>query len=241
MPEYDPMSDASTSLDLRTLPEREQPLALIALLNDLAPGGVVELRAAEPPEFLLQRVNVKLRGALAWDIEQADDGWRARVRRSEDIPPRDVLDLLQRDHHRLDTLLGRALRQLNAGDVAAAEPLLAAFAKGLRRHLHAEDEILAHAFSGAAPPALEMMLREHRELLVQLGTVEGALRDAPAGARPEAWTLEPFVALLTGALAKHEHREENSVFPAWAARHAALSEEGAAALLGQVRDVLYAP
>ncbi len=235
------MSDASPSLDLRTLPEREQPLALIAILDDLAPGSIVELRAAEPPEFLLQRVNVKLRGALAWDIEQADDGWRARVRRSADTAPRDVLDLLRRDHHRLDTLLGRALRQLNAGDVAAAEPLLIAFAQGLRRHLHAEDEILAQALSGAAPAALDMMLREHRELLEQLGVVEGALHDAPAGARPEAWAIEPFVALLSGTLAKHEHREENGVFPAWAARHAALSEEAAAALLGQVQDVLYAP
>lgn len=235
------MSAVSASLDLRTLPEREQPLALIALLSDLAPGGVIELRAAEPPAFLLQRVNVKLRGALAWDIDQAADGWVARVRRSADTPPRDVLDLLQRDHHRLDALLGRALRQLNAGDVAAAEPLLVAFARGLRRHLHAEDEILVHALAGAGVPALEIMVREHRELLEQLGTVESGLRDAPAGARPDAWELEPFVALLTGTLAKHEHREESNVFPAWAARHAALSDEAAAALLEQVQDVLYAP
>lgn len=241
MSECRPMAAASISLDLRAIPEREQPLALIALLSDLAPGGVIELRAPASPAFLLQRVNVKLRGALAWDIDETAHGWVARIRRSEDTPPRDVLDLLQRDHHRLDALLGRALRQLNAGDVAAAEPLLAAFAQGLRRHLHAEDEILVHALAGDAPPALEIMLREHRELLEQLAAVESGLRDVPAGAQPQAWELEPFVALLTGTLAKHEHREESSVFPAWAARHAALSEAAAAALLGQVQDVLYAP
>lgn len=241
VPECRAMIAASTTLDLRTLPEREQPLALIALLDDLAPGGVIELHAGESPEFLLQRVNVKLRGALAWELDHSAEGWRARVRRSEDTPPRDVLDLLQRDYHRLDALLGRALRQLNAGDVAAAEPLLVAFAQGLRRHLHAEDEILVHALTGDALPALETMLREHRALLEQLAAVESGLRDVPGGAQPEAWELEPFVALLTGTLAKHEHREENAVLPAWAVRHAALAEEAAAALLRQVEDVLYAP
>lgn len=235
------MTATSTPVDLRELPEREQPLALIALLNDLAPGGVLELQAAESPEFLLQRVNVKLRGALAWEIAQTAGRWTARVRRAEDTPPRDVLDLMQRDHHRLDALLGRALRQLNGGDLAAAEPLLTTFARGLRRHLHAEDQILLHALAAGAVPALEIMLREHRELLEQLSLVESGLRDAPAAARPEAWELEPFVALLTGTLAKHEHREEGSVFPLWAARHAALSEDAAAALLGRVQELLYAP
>ena len=90
-------------------------------------------------------------------------------------------------------------------------------------------------------PALEIMLREHRELLEQLRVVESGLRDTPAGVQPEAWELEPFVALLTGTLAKHEHREEGSVFPLWAARHARLSEDAAAALLGQVQDALNAP
>jgi len=235
------MAASDTPIDFRALPEREQPLALIAHLEELAPGRVLELRTAESPEFLLQRVNVKLRGALAWDIERGAGSWLARVRRIAETPPRDVLDLLQRDHQRLDTLLGRALRQLNAGDVAAAEPLLAAFAQGLRRHLHAEDEILIHAFAAADSPALEAMLHEHRDLLAQLAAVESGLRDAPAGEPPEAWELEPFVALLTGTLAKHEHREENNVFPAWAVRHASLSEDAAAALLAQVQDVLYAP
>lgn len=235
------MAASSTPVDFRALPEREQPLALIAHLEELAPGEALELRTAESPEFLLQRVNLKLRGALAWDIERGAEAWLARVRRNEETPPRDVLDLLQRDHQRLDTLLGRALRQLNAGDLAAAEPLLTAFAQGLRRHLHAEDEILVHALAAADSPALEAMLHEHRDLLAQLAAVESGLRDAPAGEPPEAWELEPFVALLTGTLAKHEHREESTVFPAWAVRYAALSEDAAAALLAQVQDVLYAP
>ncbi|MEJ2175029.1 MAG: hypothetical protein P8Y76_08985 [bacterium] len=206
------MAASSTQVDFRALPEREQPLALIAHLDHLGPGEVLELRTAESPEFLLQRVNLRLRGALAWDIERGAEAWLARVQRNEETPPRDVLDLLQRDHQRLDTLLGRALRQLNASALAAGDS-----------------------------PALETMLHEHRDLLAQLAAVESGLRDAPAGAPPEAWELEPFVALLTGTLAKHEHREESTVFPVWARRHASLSEEAAAALLEQVQDVLYAP
>jgi hypothetical protein len=35
---------------------------------------------------------------------------------------------------------------------------------------------------------------------------------------PEAWEVEPFVAILSGTLAKHEHREEANLFPIWEGR-----------------------
>ena len=235
------MTSSSSRLDLQGLPEREQALALIAQLDELVAGGTLELHAAESPEFLLQRVNLQLRGALAWEIEHLAQSWVARVRHSAETTPRDVLELLRRDHQRLDTLLGRALRQLNAGDAAAAAPLLRTFARGLRRHLYAEDEIVLHALAGDSPPPLETMQHEHRDLLGQLAAIESGTRDAPACEAPEAWELEPFVALLSGTLAKHEHREESEVFPLWAVRHAVLSDEAADELLSQVRDVLYAP
>ena len=235
------MNPPSTRLDLQGLPEREQALALIAQLESLVAGSVLELHAAESPEFLLQRVNLRLRGALAWDIEHVAQSWVARVRHSTETAPRDVLDLLRRDHQRLDTLLGRALRQLDAGDLAAAEALLKTIARGLRRHLYAEDEIVLHALAGDRAPAPEIMPHEHRDLLGQLAAIESGMRDAAAGETPEAWELAPYVALLAGTLAKHEHRQEDRVFPLWAAGHAALSEEAAGALLSQVRDVLYAP
>ncbi len=235
------MDASAARLDLHGIPESEQLLALIAQLNDLAPAATLELHATESPDFLLRRVNVQLREALTWEIEQRDGAWVARVRRTEESSARDVLDLLRRDHQRLDTLLGQALRRLNAGDLAGAAPRLREFARGLRRHLHAEDEILCPAFGGEPSAPLEAMLDEHRELLEQLAAVESGLRVAPDQAPPEAWKIERFVALLSGVLAKHEHREESDVFPVWAARHAALSPEAAEALLAQARDVLYAP
>jgi len=240
MSESGVMDASATRLDLRGIPESEQPLALIAQLSEMAPGTTLELHASESPDFLLRRVNVRLREALVWEVAQRDGAWIARVRRAEDTPARDVLDLLRRDHHRLDTLLGQALRRLNAGDLAGAELRLREFARGLRRHLHAEDEILSHTLGGEPSAPLEAMLREHRELLEQLAAVDSSLRVAPDAARPETWEVEPFVALLSGVLAKHEHREESDLFPVWAARHAALAPDAAEALLVQVRDVLYA-
>ena len=43
--------------------------------------------------------------------------------------------------------------------------------------------------------------------------------------------LEAFAALLSGTLAKHEHREESGVFPAWRARLEALAPAAREALL----------
>ena len=60
------------------------------------------------------------------------------------------------------------------------------------------------------------MLREHDELLAQLNVVEGCFAEAPAGQAPEPWEIEPFVAILSGTLAKHEYREESQLFPLWA-------------------------
>jgi len=239
------MAAAPLWVDLRGIPERQQPVALIEHLSELAPGEVLELRAPESPERLLQCVNVQLMAALAWEIEAVGEAWTARIRRVDDTVREpsagDALDLLRQDHRRLDEMLGGALRQIKEGDVAGAAPQLKGFARGLRRHLHAEDELVVHALAGGPSPDLETMLCEHGELLEQLAAVESALRDAPAGAPPAAGAVEPGVGLLAETLAQHEHREETTVFPAWAARYAELADDAAEALRDQVRDVLHAP
>ena len=93
------------------------------------------------------------------------------------------------------------------------------FAAGLRRHVEAENRIVAPEL-GPEPAVepLEVMLREHDQLLAQLEEVEKCFAEAPPGAVPEAWEVEPFVAILSGTLAKHEHREEANLFPTWGAR-----------------------
>lgn len=207
----------SETLDLRCEADSRLALASLGALRELRPGGELRLITREDPTLLLESLNLQLRDALRWELGAEAGHWEASVRLAEDVAPRDVLDTLRRDHRRLDGLLAKALRRLNAGDSAGARPLLEDFAAGLRRHARAENELLAPVL-GPRPAVepLEIMLREHDELLVQLDAVERCFAEASPGQPPEAWEIEPFVAILSGTLAKHEYREESQLFPLWA-------------------------
>lgn len=228
-----------TTLDLRgTAPSRVQTAAFSAV-RDLARGGAVILLTAESPGLLMESLNLQLRDLLAWETQVAEGGFRTRVVRRDETEPTDVIDLLTRDHRRLDERLAIALRRVNAGDVAAARRLIDEFATGLRRHLDAEDALLAKRLpqpagaAGESPVAI--MLREHAEIRAQLAEVEAGFGAAEA---PEPWEVEPFVAILSGTIAKHEHREETNLFPHWRAEFARMGEREQAELLAQARAVL---
>ncbi len=213
------MQDSLATVDLRRETDSRLTLAAHAAVRELRPGGALRLLTRDDPALLLRSLNLQLRDALAWSSDLRADGWEATVRLVLDTPVQDALDALTRDHRRLDELLGRVLRRLNAGDAAGAKPMLDDFAAGLRRHVEAENLIVAPEL-GPQPAVepLEVMLHEHEQLLLQLDEVEKCFAEAPAEAVPEAWEVEPFVAILSGTLAKHEHREEGNLFPLWAAR-----------------------
>lgn len=213
------MQDLLDTVDLRHEADSRLALAALAAIRELRPGRAVRLLTREDPALLLRSLNLQLRDALAWGSDLRADGWEATVRLALDTPAKDAIDVLTRDHRRLDELLGRVLRRLNAGDAADARTMLEDFAAGLRRHIEAENHIVAPAL-GPEPALepLEVMLHEHDQLLAQLEEVEKCFAEAPPGAVPEAWEVEPFVAILSGTLAKHEHREEANLFPTWGAR-----------------------
>ncbi len=229
---------SSATVDLRSEPPGRVQTAAFYAVRDLQPGDSVVLLTAAPPELLMASLGLQLRDAIAWEIACEPPGWRTVVRRRTDTAPSGVIDLLVRDHHRLDELLAVALRLVNAQDLAGARPLVEAFAAGLAAHLRVENELLAPRLSaGAAADDADpagIMLREHDEILVQLRAVESALAE-PA---PEAWEVEPFVAILSGTLAKHEHREEASLFPRWQAALDAMAADAAGALFRDVRRAL---
>jgi len=182
-------------------------------LKDLARGGAVVLLTAEEPSLMMQSLDLQLRHNLAWSIGRAEAGWRVEVTHRADSLPRDVLDLLTRDHQRLDALLAQAMRLVNQGDINAATPPLREFAAALTRHVAAEDAVLA-LFGEAetrtdAPAAI--MQREHREILGQLTLIGASLAADP----PQAGEIGAFCSILSGTLAKHEYREENNLFPRW--------------------------
>lgn len=228
-----------TELDLRgTAPSRVQTTAFYAV-RDLAPGNAVVLLTAADPGLLMESLNLQLRDLLAWKTQATESGFRTRVELREATEPTDVIDLLTRDHRRLDGRLAIALRRVNAGDMAEARRLVADFATGLRRHLEAEDAVLAMRLPEPAGAGGEshvaIMLREHAEIRGQLAEVEAGF-GAPEATEP--WEVEPFIAILSGTLAKHEHREEANLFPHWRAALARMGEREQADLLAQVRALL---
>lgn len=233
------MLEQREPIDLRTQADSHLMLAALAALRELCPGDLRVLLTREEPALLMASLNLYLRDALAWETTACGDHWRTLVRPNADTSPRDLVDTLTRDHRRLDTLLGRALRCLNAGDAGMAHTLLNTFADGLRRHAAVENELVAPAL-GPSPGygPLDTMLREHDELLGQLHTVEACYAEAPAGELPQAWEVEPFVAILSGTLAKHEDREENNLFPTWAAALTRCDADECAALHARVSEAL---
>jgi hypothetical protein len=218
------MSDSAAVYDLRD--ERPGHLTGAALdrVRGLRPGCTVTLLLAQEPSLLMASLHLQLRETLAWDIVEADGAWHVTVRHRDDVAPGDVLALLVADHRRIDALLARALGLLNRGDTAAAVPLLRDFAAALKRHVAFEDGELAPRLGAAQaaadePPAI--MLREHREIVQQLALAEAALAADP----PDAAELGIYCGLLSGVLAKHEHREEQQLFVLW---RAALAKRTAA-------------
>lgn len=224
--------DSLRTVDLCREPASRVQSAAFYALKDMARGERVLLVLAQEPALMMQSLDLQLRHKLAWNCVEADGQWRVEVRHREDAAPRDVIELLARDHQRLDALFVRALQLLNRGDVSGATPLLRAFAGALRRHMHSEDTVLAPAFGAAGDPdsPLVIMLREHGELRGQLAVIEECLAADP----PQPGEIGAFCAILSGTLAKHEHREENNLFPLW---RVALSRKGDAERESLLRNV----
>ncbi|MEW6613796.1 MAG: hemerythrin domain-containing protein [Pseudomonadota bacterium] len=206
-----------------------------ALARDLHPGQTAGLLVAEEPTLLMQSVNLQVRHRLHWEAEpMAAGGWRVELRHRDDVEPGTLMELLGRDHERLDRLFAEALHRVNANDVPTAAPLLGSYTLGLRRHVHVENLILAPAFEVPREP-VTVMLEEHERIVEQLDILASFFEDG----LPAAGEVAPFFALLSGSLAKHEAREEQNLFPLWDAalkrRHA---EAEQAALLERVKGIL---
>lgn len=217
------------TLDLRAQADSRLALAAISALREA--GGELVLLTRDEPGLLMASLDLQLRNALSWETRAAGGHWETVVRRAQDIAPRDLVDLLVREHRVLDECLGRALRRLNAGDLPAAKVLIVELGAGLRRHIRNENDVLAPTLGpGEAFAPLQVMLAEHDELLAQLAAVEETLDG-------EAWELESYAAMLSGTLAKHEHREETGLFPRWRAALAALD----APARERLRQALHAP
>lgn len=226
-------------VDLRQEPaSRVQTLAFYEV-KGLRPGEAVTLLTAEEPSLVARSLDLQLQHKLAWTIvREQSGGWRTEIHHRADVAPVDLVDLLTRDHQRLDGLFARALQLVNRNELAEAAPLIGEFASGLRRHAEVENDLLAICLPLPRDPAgadpLSIMLREHEEILGQLALIESCYE----GGVPEAGELAAFMAILSGTLAKHEYREENNLFPLWEALLGRESQEGREDLAARVRETL---
>lgn len=230
------MSDAPDVVDVTGEPASRVPAAAFHALRDIQPGGQVVLLTARDPSSLMRSLDLQLGGKLAWSTTGDGPSWRTVVRHRHDTPPADVLDLLQREHRRIDLLLAQAMRLLNEGEAGRATEVLHQFIHGLTRHLHVEDEVLAPVLDagGATAEAAATMRREHAEIAAQLELIGESLRAGEAGTG-ETGT---YCAILSGTLAKHEQREEQNLFPRWRVTLARRGGDEASALLERVKLLL---
>lgn len=213
---------------------------LFQTVKDLHRGESVVIRTSCDPEQAVKTANLHLRDNLTWSTEELGNGaWRVTVKHRFDVEPKDIVDVLTRDHKRLDDLFARALHNVNQGDVAAAKPLLLEFAEGLRRHIDVEDHLLTGSFNAPRDPfggdPTSTMLREHQEILGNTALIESYFEGDEL---PAVSDVSPFFAIMSGTLAKHEFREETNLFPNWYGALQKAPPEAAAALLQKVQSIL---
>ncbi|HXV11047.1 MAG TPA: hemerythrin domain-containing protein [Burkholderiales bacterium] len=230
------MPDTPNVVDVTDEPASRVQAAAFHALRDIQPGRPVVLLTADDPASLMRSLDLQLGGKLAWTTTGDGPRWRTVVRHRHDAPPADVLDLLQREHRRIDLLLARAMRLLNEGETDEAAEVLQQFIHGLTRHLYVEDEVLAPVLDsgGATADAIATMRREHAEIAAQLELIGDSLRAGDAG----LGETSTYCAILSGTLAKHEQREEQNLFPRWGVVLARRGGAEASALLERVKSLL---
>jgi len=227
--------DPPDVIDVTREPASRVQAAAFDALRGIRPGQTVELLTTTEPELLMRSLDLQLGHKLAWTTEGQGPPWRTVVRHREDAPPSDVIDLLQREHRRLDGLLAHATRLLNQGNASEAAPVLKHFVRDLTRHLQVEDEVIAPILSPGVDQdeACATMLREHADIALQLKLIEDSLRGDG-----DAADASTYCAILAGTLAKHEYREDQTVLPSWRVALVRRSAEEGAALLRRVRALL---
>lgn len=204
------------TIDLRERGDQPARIAAYHQVRHLSPGDYMDLLVDEEPALMMEMVSVQLRNRVHWEVvESGPPLWRVRAYHRSDRHDASLMELLSWDHERIDRLFASALHKVNRNEVASAATDLVDFGLSLRRHVYAENLILAPAFHVERDPAgndpTSVMIREHDQILEETAMIESFFEDD----RPEAGEVAPFLGMLSGGLAKHEGREEQNLFPLW--------------------------
>ena len=234
------MHEPLETVDLRQETDSRLALAALAAVRELRPGRALRLLTREDPALLLRSLNLQLRDALAWGSDLArrrlgGDG-PARARHAGAGRAR-CADARPPPARRASRAGAAAPERRRRGGREADAGVIRCGAEAPRRGGKPDR---GAASSGPSPRSSRSRscCTSTTQLLQQLDEVEKCFAEAPAGGVPEAWEVEPFVAILSGTLAKHEHREEGNLFPLWAARLALRPAAEREALQQRVRAAL---
>jgi uncharacterized protein (DUF2249 family)/hemerythrin-like domain-containing protein len=228
------------SIDLSRVPANQIASAALYEVRDLEPGRRIVLVMRDEPSLLTKSLDLQLQQRFTWTIQATANGqWRVEVCHRSETAPRDVFDLLGRQHQWVDAELAKILLLLlNHGDAGETMVRVRYFGAALRRHIAVEDEVLAPYFAAVRSTAPDdpaaVMLREHQDIASQLKLVEDALDETA----PDAGEAGIYAAILSGTLAKHEYREENNLFPLWRAALAGKSAADRDQLMVEVQQAL---
>ena len=202
------------TLDCRRRGPAARVSALLSHFDSLAPGESVVVESEEEPRPLLAALQSQRKGLFEWSpLEEGRGRWRVEVfRRGAALGGlREVREALACDHDRLEAIEAEAFKARAAGDLTAARVRFTLFARGLRRHIRFEDDLLFPVFearsgfgSGAGPTVVMRM--EHREIEALLDRIGGAIGEPGAAADTLRGDLHRI-------LADHNLREEQVLYP----------------------------
>jgi len=208
-----PTVAASRTIDLRTLEAAGRLAAAFSAFDTLAAGGSFVLVAYEDPAPLLERLQKERPGLFEWSpFEEGPEFFRVEiVRRRTGAGARGVSEALGWDHDRLEDLEGKAFAERGAGHYAEAAVVYGTFARGLRRHIGFEEDLLFPEFercsglpADAGPTAV--MRAEHR-------TIEDLIDEIERGIGDPALDLEGARRSLHQVLGDHNLKEERVLYP----------------------------
>lgn len=201
--------EITDTLDLRGVPFPDARSTAFERLCALSLGESVEIILDRPQELLLEMLNRQMRGRICWNIFSGSP-WRVVLWHRDGGPATTISALLGRDHERLDRALAHTLVAFQGNVGPEAETILSGYLAALARHIAAENALAARlpvAPAHGHDPVADM-IAEHETILVEIDRIT-CLQDEPPAMRA------PFLALLSGSLAKHEGKEEQFLFLVW--------------------------
>lgn len=201
------------TVDLRPLDGPARAAAAISAFDALEAGGSFVVLAEQDPAPLLERFQNERPGRFEWSpLEEGPEVFRVEIaRRRAGAGARMVAEALGWDHDRLEDLENRAFEERGAGRFAEAAAVYATFARGLRRHIGFEEDLLFPEFerraglpADAGPTAV--MRAEHRIIEGLIGEIERGIGDPAAD-------VERTRRSLHQVLGDHNMKEERILYP----------------------------